>query len=142
MATLNKDNRAFAVHPLEWIEQGVKFLLVGMVNTGVDLGLYFLLTRYVTAFAGENLLAKGISYTAGVVNSYVWNRSWTFKVEGNSWRTFTPFALTSLIGLALNAAVLWVAMQFSVPEILALLIATGTVLIWNFIISKIWIFKR
>jgi len=142
MGTLNERKRSIALHPIDWIEQGVKFAIVGLMNTGIDLGLYFLLTNHVTALAEASVLAKGISYAAGVVNSYLWNRSWTFKVEEGSWRTFVPFALTSLIGLTVNAAVLWAALLLSVPETLALLIATGSALIWNFFISKRWIFKR
>jgi putative flippase GtrA len=142
MATLNERIRSGATQPVAWIEQGVKFLIVGLMNTGVDLGLYFLLTRYVPALAEMNVAAKGISYASGVINSYVWNRSWTFRSEDRSWKTFTPFVLTNLIGLTINAAIMWFALQVSLPEILALLSATSVVLLWNFIMSKVIVFRR
>jgi putative flippase GtrA len=142
MATLNERLRSITFHPTEWIEQGVKFLLVGVMNTGIDVGLYFALTRYVAAFAEANVAAKVVSYTAGVVNSYLWNRSWTFKSRDQSRKTFVPFVLTNLIGLSINAAVLWLGLLLSLPEIMALLLATSVVLLWNFIISKVVVFNR
>ncbi len=142
MATLNERLRSETIRPTEWIEQGAKFLLVGLMNTGIDIGLYFALTRYLAIFAQASVFAKGISYGAGVLNSYLWNRSWTFKSKDRSWKTFAPFMVSNLIGLSVNAAVLWLGLLLSLPEILALLIATGVTLVWNFIISKLVVFNR
>jgi putative flippase GtrA len=142
MATLSERLRSKAIRPTEWIEQGAKFLLVGLMNTGIDIGLYFALTRLLAVFAEANVVAKGISYGAGVLNSYLWNRSWTFKSRDRSWKTFTPFVLSNLIGLSINAALLWLGLLFSIHEILALLIATSVTLLWNFIISKLVVFNR
>jgi putative flippase GtrA len=143
MATLNKRMRSIAIRQAEWIEQGIKFLLVGLMNTSIDLGLYYLLTRYIAAFAEASVLAKGVSYAAGVINSYLWNRSWTFRSEDRSWRTFAPFALTNLIGMAINSGALWFGMQsLSLSETGGLLLATALAFVWNFSISKFLVFKR
>ena len=142
MATLNERLRSISSRPSEWLEQGAKFLLVGMMNTGIDIGLYFALTRFIPAFTEANVAAKGISYAAGVLNSYLWNRSWTFNSGDRSWKTFGPFVLANLFGLTINAAVLWLGLVLSIPEILALLIATSMVLLWNFLISKLVVFNR
>jgi len=87
MATINKRAHCARIGQTDWIEQGAKFLLVGLMNTSIDLGLYYLLTRFVVAFANASIAAKGISYASGVVNSYLWNRSWTFQSDDRS-RTF------------------------------------------------------
>lgn len=142
MATLNERIRSFPLRPTELVEQVSKFLFVGLLNTAIDFGLYFLLTRYVAAFAQANVTAKGLSYGAGVVNSYIWNRAWTFKSKDRFWKTFLPFAMTNLIGLVINAGVLWFGLLLSLPEILALLLATCVVLLWNFIINKFVVFNR
>lgn len=53
----------------------IKFALVGVVNTLIDFAVYALLTTI-----GVNyILAQWISYSAGILNSYVMNRKWTFK---------------------------------------------------------------
>ncbi len=122
--------------------QAIKFAGVGLLNTALDLGLYAFLTRRVHWFAGENTLAKAISYSAGVLNSYLWNRSWTFKAADRSWRSFMPFVLTNLIGLAINAGVLHVGLfVLRIPEWIALILATGVAFLWNFLLSKRIVFK-
>jgi putative flippase GtrA len=140
MATLNDRLQSSATRLTQWFEQGAKFLLVGALNTAIDLGLYFLLTRFV-GFGEATIAAKGISYSAGVVNSYLWNRNWTFRSGDRSWKTFAPFVLTNLIGLVINAAFLWLGLILGIPELLALLLATGVVFLWNFAVSKLVVFK-
>jgi putative flippase GtrA len=143
MATLNERAKVTGFLRAGWIEQGFKFLIVGMLNTGVDFALYFLLTRLLFETGEMTVLAKGISYSAGVVNSYVWNRSWTFESGGGPWKTFLPFALVNLIGLGINAGTLWLGVHTAgLPEFPALILATGATLIWNFIISKFVIFRK
>jgi len=143
MATINKRAHCARIGQTDWIEQGAKFLLVGLMNTSIDLGLYYLLTRFVVAFANASIAAKGISYASGVVNSYLWNRSWTFQSDDRSWRTFAHFVLTNIGGMAVNAAVLWLGLQLlDLPEGVSLLLATGVAFLWNFCISKFLIFKR
>ena len=143
MATLNERARAGALLRAGWVEQGFKFLIVGVLNTGVDFGLYFLLTRLLFASVDSTVLAKGISYAAGVINSYLWNRSWTFQTRDGSWKSFLPFVLVNLIGLGINAGTLWMGLHgVGLPEFLALMLATGATLIWNFTISKFVIFRK
>jgi putative flippase GtrA len=143
MATLNERARAGELLRTSWIEQGVKFIIIGVLNTGVDLGLYILLTRLLFEAGEMTVLVKGISYSAGVVNSYLWNRSWTFQSEDRSWKTFLPFVLVNLIGLGINAGTLWLGMHTAgLSEFLALILATGATFIWNFFISKFVVFRR
>ncbi len=55
----------------------IKFNIVGVMNTALDLGIFALLTWI---GVGEGL-AKTVSYSCGVLNSYFWNSRWTFKQE-------------------------------------------------------------
>ena len=122
--------------------QVVKFASVGLLNTAIDLGLYAFLTRCIPWFAGENTLAKAISYSAGVVNSYFWNRAWTFNAADRSWRSFLPFVLTNLAGLAINAGILHFGLfKLGIPEVIVLVLATGIAFAWNFLVSKRFVFK-
>lgn len=125
----------------EWIGQAVRFGIVGLLNTLVDAVVYLLLTRGLPFFALYPALAKACSYSVGVLNSFFWNRKWTFRSQAG-WRAFLPFVLVNLAGVLLNAA----AMQFGLavlglPEALAFIGATGLTLVWNFLVSK-WIVFR
>ena len=140
-----------------WLEQAIKFLSVGIVNTALDASLYFVLTRWLalryaaaslTGYSGQGFstpqtLAKGISYGAGILNSFYWNKSWTFGSDAGTVTAFVPFALANLAGLAINVGVMDVCLNaLGLHEIPSLALATGITFLWNFAISKFLIFKK
>jgi len=76
--------------------QATKFGMVGVLNTAVDFAVFMLLTR-AAGLAPE--ISKVISYSAGVVNSYIFNSRWTFKKESkDSLTQKARFLTVSLIG--------------------------------------------
>ncbi len=125
-----------------WFWQAVRYSTVGISNTVVDATLYLLLTHWL-GLGGLKVLAKGISYSAGTVNSFHWNRSWTFRSRARAAVVFVPFLLASLAALAINAAAMYVCLElFSQRELPALAVATAITLLWNFGVTKFLIFKR
>ena len=79
-----------------------KFACIGVMNTMVDWAAYFL-CLYALGFQGFEAglyLSHIIGFLCGVVNSYVFNRRFTFRTDG---RFFGPqmvqFLLVSLAGL-------------------------------------------
>ena len=126
-----------------WINQAAKFLSVGAANTLLDAALYFALTRWF-GLGGMATLAKGISYSVGILNSYYWNKIWTFKLESPSnGRVFVGFALANLFSLAINASVMYICINtLAFPEALAWFGATGAAFVWNFLISKFVVFRQ
>ena len=126
-----------------WLAQALKFFAVGVLNTAVDLGLYFVLTHWLGISAAWKVGAKAISYSAGVFNSYYWNRSWTFKSRAQAGTTLIPFVIANLVGLAVNAGVMGLCLNvLAWPEIVALGLATGITLGWNFVVSKFVVFRK
>jgi putative flippase GtrA len=127
---------------LLWLRQAVKFGIVGVLNTAVDLGTYFVLTRWL-GMAGLPVAAKGISYSLGILNSFFWNKTWTFRSNASTWKTLVPFFLVSLIGLGMNAGGMQLGLNvLHLPELVALALATVFALAWNFVLSKFVIFRR
>jgi putative flippase GtrA len=126
----------------KWLVQAVKFGAVGILNTAIDLGLYFVLTRWL-GLGSVPVLAKSISYSAGILNSFLWNKFWTFQSMAGTWATLFPFILTNLVGLGINTGMLQLCLKtLHLPELMALGLATLTTLVWNFVISKFVIFKE
>jgi putative flippase GtrA len=123
-----------------WFKQIIRFGLVGILNTLVDAAFYFLLSRL--GLIPNLVLAKGISYSLGVMNSFCWNKAWTFKSHVESRRVFLPFIASNLLAVGLNVGVMHLALDIlSWPESGALILATATTFIWNFVINKFFIFK-
>jgi len=124
-----------------WLSQVIRFGVVGILNTVVDWFVYFALTRWV-GLASMPVLAKGISYGAGVINSYAWNKNWTFRARESGFQSMLPFFGVSLIALGVNAAVLELGLNtFSLGELASLVLATGFTLLWNFLMSKFVVFR-
>lgn len=125
-----------------WLKQAAKFGSVGVLNTLVDLALYFVFTRWL-GLGGQPAIAKAISYSVGVLNSFLLNRIWTFQARGSSWVSLIPFILSSLVGLAINTGMLQLCLvTLRLPEIIAIGAATASSLIWNFLVSKFLIFRK
>jgi len=133
-----------AVTVKSWAPPGVrqagKFAIVGVLNTALDAGVYLVLAHGLGAWP---VAAKSISYGAGVLNSFCWNRSWTFRAEASARQTLAPFVLVNLAALGLNAGVMHVSLDaLALPEWLCLALATGAAFLWNFAATKWVVFKR
>ena len=81
--------------------QVVRFGIVGVLNTVVDFGLLNVLYHVVGL---PLLVANTISVSAGIVNSFLWNKHWTFSSGGwTQWRReAVVFVGVSFVGLLIN----------------------------------------
>jgi putative flippase GtrA len=124
------------------VEQILKFTSVGVLNTLIDATTYYLLTRFLPLFAIQPVMAKGTSYVVGMINSFFWNRSWTFKSKASMGRSATLFTLTHVAALGINAGVMAFSLDIlHFPEVLSFTLATGASFIWNFSLNK-WVVFR
>ncbi|WP_054693451.1 GtrA family protein [Syntrophomonas palmitatica] len=117
--------------------QFLRFCTVGAGNTLVDLSLFFLLTLGPVPY----LLAQVLAYSAGVVNSFIFNRYWTFRVKGrSSLAEITRFIIVNGISLAFTSGLLVILCEAGHTALwLAKTTATGAGIILNFIGSR-WVF--
>jgi len=126
---------------LSTLAQAAKFMAVGVLNTLIDAATYFSLTRW-TFLSALPVWAKGISYVVGMVNSFFWNRTWTFRSRSNPWRAAGLFTLTHVAALGINTGTMALALQgLHVPELIALGLATAASFVWNFTLNK-WVVFR
>ncbi|MBD3690095.1 GtrA family protein [Nanchangia anserum] len=90
-----------------WVEEVVKFCLVGGLNYVVDVALFNALLF--TLLSGHPLPAKVISVAVATTMSWFINRSWTFRGRGTDRkvRELINFALVNVIGAAPALCFLW-----------------------------------
>ena len=84
-----------------------KFAVVGVLNSGVDFGILNLLMLLTGVSSGAGFLAfKSVSVTLGVINSYLWNKYWTFNTStsADARREFMAFMVVTLIAVGVNVA--------------------------------------
>jgi putative flippase GtrA len=135
------------------ILQFIKFSLIGGLNTLIDFGVLNLLMWLTRTYQGLLiLLFNTISFTTAVINSYCWNKYWTFqeKEKRGIPVQFFKFLIVSIIGAIINGGIVFAITTFIPPIFglsrelwanLAKAVATAAGLIWNFIGYKFWAFK-
>jgi putative flippase GtrA len=79
----------------------LRFLAVGLLNTGIGLG---------TIYASKYFLSLGdapanfLGYGVGLVNSFFCNRRWTFSHAGKPFRAIARFLAAFAVAYAVNLA--------------------------------------
>lgn len=84
-----------------------KFAVVGVLNSGVDFGILNSLILITGVVSGAGFLAfKSVSVTLGVINSYLWNKYWTFDAvkSAEARRELIAFLSVTLVAVGLNVA--------------------------------------
>lgn len=121
------------------LKKFVKFAITGVGNTLVDLILF----RVLYTHLGVNLyLSQVCSYSAGMLNSYVVNRSWTFQTKERFFSgEMVRFLTLGGLMLALSTGLLYLFTHLGLSGMIAKLITTGLVLVVNFLLSKLWVFR-
>lgn len=125
-------------------KEALKFMTVGVINTLVDLAGYVVLTRMIPFFATAFVEAKFLSFLLGTVSSFVLNRSWTFGVRGRVRASeLGRFYATVVAALAINTGSMYVFTNvFGVYDLLAVILVTGITFLFNFTVSKLWVFRK
>jgi putative flippase GtrA len=126
--------------------QAARFVVVGGLNTLVDLGAFYLLGLIPGM---PHVAAKGVSYVLGICNSFVWNKYWTFSA-GKSKRGGREFAIFfavnlpplivnvvvfTVLGIWIDSGTLWVRMAKAVA-------AAVVSVAWNFMGSRYIAFRH
>ncbi|MBU6232125.1 MAG: bifunctional glycosyltransferase family 2/GtrA family protein [Patescibacteria group bacterium] len=136
MGDLGRDDTAYV--------QAGKFGLVGVVNTGVDVITYFILTRFMPFFPSHILMAKFTTFFFGTVTSFLLNRRFTFKVRGRfTAAELAKFYSTAALSVAVNVASLYVFNTlFGIYDLIAVGMSTVFTFAIGFAFSKLWVFKK
>ncbi len=116
-----------------------KFQVVGIINFFVDFGILSLLNL---VLGMPIVLSNIISYSCGVVNSFLLNRYWTFKIKRKFLSAhFVKFIFVNLISLGVNTLAMYIlADLYLFPNIWAKLIATAFSFTVNFAGNKLLVF--
>ncbi|MBF0705836.1 GtrA family protein [Guptibacillus hwajinpoensis] len=116
----------------------VKFGITGIINTVVDLIVFFLFSSIGMTY----WIAQSISYSSGVVNSYMVNRKWTFQQTGKRNRNeFSRFVAVNLITIVLSTLVIKIGLQqLNLSLFNAKLIATLFGMGINYSLLNTWVF--
>ena len=140
---------------IKLIRQFLKFGMVGVFCFLIDFGIFTLLNNVLGVYY---LIANFFGFTISVIVNYIMSMKYVFvrKDDANKRLEFIIFVVLSVIGLFLTELIIWVCvdgiyvnvaaltglMSRKAAEVLGKIIATGVVMIYNFVTRKIFLEKK
>lgn len=134
------------------LAQILKFGIVGVIAFVVDFGIFSILSN---VFHIHYLIANFFGFTVSVVVNYLLSMKYVFarREDADKKTEFIVFVILSILGLGLNELIIyvcvdkiyeawkavhaWIALDFA--KLLGKIIATGIVMVYNFITRKLFI---
>ena len=149
------------------IREFSRFVVVGFSNFAISFSVFYLLYNYwklSTLFYGllgeggktladsiarlgadslDATLANVVGYGAGVANSFIWNKLWTFKVKHDAAAQFCRFLVLNVSCLVLSSASLFLFTDLlGWPYLPIWFVTMGFVTLINYALSKYWVFTN
>jgi len=115
-----------------------KFGTVGILNTLVGYGAFFILLNYT-----NYMISLVVSHIIGVSHSYIWNKYWIFESNKILLKEFLKFNMVYVAVFFANALVLIIFVNFlGLDPRIGQLIALPIVTMISFTGHKHWSFKN
>ena len=115
-----------------------KFGMVGVLNTLIGYGAFFILLDYT-----NYMIALIISHIIGVTHSYIWNKYWVFKSNKILINEFLKFNSVYILVFLTNAIVLiFFVNALNLDPRIGQLIALPIITMISFTGHKYWSFKK
>jgi len=156
------------VESLLWLRQFVKFCLVGSSNFLVSFSVYFVLYNVLNTWSnagspaevsGTTLhgadwlnrlagsyaasIANCIAYGAGILNSFIWNRRWTFSAADRLKLRFGRFIALNGLCVVLSTTALYSLVDLlGYPYKSTWLAVMVLITLLNFLSCKYWVAEQ
>lgn len=117
----------------------------GVVTTLINIGVY----QFFILLLGSNnyLIANTIAWIITIICAYITNKHFVFK--SHNWKIeviiqeVTTFTFSRLFSFFLEIIIMYIGVQvFLIHDIYVKIFANIFVILTNYILSKIWIFKK
>ena len=122
------------------IGQFLMFAGLGVIGT---LGHYTVLVVLVQFWAVDPVFASSIGFVVGAVINYILNYHFTFQSQKRHSEALTKFLIVAIIGAGINGFIMYIGIENTrINYMIIQLFATLVVLLWNFIVNKLWTFAH
>jgi dolichol-phosphate mannosyltransferase len=126
------------------IRQFVKFAIVGLSGTLVNLIVFTILQKVVPTHARplEYNLIFTVAFLSGGVSNYYFNRIWTFRSTGHAVHEGAKFLTVSVIALLVGLGASALASPYLGHGHKTWLVGTVAGIFVNFFVNKYWTFRN
>ena len=123
----------------KFVIQFIKFGIVGVSNTLLSALTIWILLKVLHC---SDYISNIVGYIVGLVNSFIWNRKWTFDSKTKVTDTLFKFILTFGVSYLFQLVNLYILLHYTsidsyVSQLLSIVVYTGI----NFVLNKIYTFK-
>lgn len=122
------------------LKQAIKYGIVGISNTLITMLVIWLMMKVLDCREG---LSNLTGYVAGLLNSFIWNKQWTFKESSSGWgRSAWRFAVAFVVCYVLQyGLILLLNENLSIDHYYNHLIGMVFYTVLNFVINKFYTFN-
>lgn len=137
----------------------VKYGIVGSIGLLIELTIFYILTEklnvhysisnYLHSFIGGDIsiinidISHIISSIIAIINNFILNSIFTFKVTDKKFKRFFTFVSIALVGLALSTTILTLFIEYlHINNMLAKILSVLIVATLQFLINKFFTFKK
>ena len=131
-------------------DQRIRFLFVGCLNTGISFITTMLCYLIMGYSLGEkasitdlqNFFATAIGYAVGTVNSYLWNKFFTFKSKEKSFAEVARFLGVCAVQYGVNFGLTILAKQFIQMHLVYTVLVTLVCMVISYIGHSLFSFGK
>ncbi|MEG1544250.1 MAG: GtrA family protein [Tannerellaceae bacterium] len=124
---------------METIKQAIKYGVVGVSNTVITAAVIWVMMK---GLGFPDVIANITGYIAGVLNSFIWNKQWTFQSQAGWWGSAVRFGVVFGVCYLLQLGLLlYLNAHLSIDPYYNQLIAMAFYTVINFIMNKFYTFK-
>ncbi|MDO5559658.1 MAG: GtrA family protein [Oscillospiraceae bacterium] len=119
--------------------QFVKFCLVGVSNTAISLGVYYI---FVAVNSSLYMIGNAAGFVVSVLNSYILNSRFVFKKQDEKGKTLVKTFAAYGTNLIIGTLMLYLLVDIiGISEFIAPLINLLITVPLNYILNKKWVMK-
>lgn len=125
---------------MEIVKQAIKYGIVGVVNTLITAAVIWVMMKNL---GFPDIVSNITGYAVGLLNSFVWNKQWTFRSTSAGWRNSAiRFGVVFGICYSLQLGVLmYLNKVLDVDPYYNQLLAMAFYTVINFLMNKFYTFK-
>ena len=126
----------------QWLKfmQFVKFCLVGVLNTAISLGIYYI---FVVANNKLYMLGNAFGFMISVLNSYFWNSRFVFKKQDEKCKTIIKTFIAYGTNLIISSLILYLLInKLDFSEFIAPIVNLFITVPLNYILNKKWVMRK
>jgi len=120
-----------------------QFLLFAGVGAIGTLGHYTTLIVLVQFWVVDPVFASSLGFVVGAIINYILNYHFTFQSNKRHAEALTKFLIVATIGAGINGFIMYIGVEnTNINYLIVQIFATIVVILWNFVVNKLWTFAH